>query len=221
MTDPALHIVFHFQSHSLREDTFLSFPLGHNLHSHKLLCWGVFEPFVVAPFLKKKTKQLKSSSCWPMQCCAVAKAPPGLKRGHKCQFPHEPSHQHLLTPTFLLVFLPTNQQTQMQVKHDITFYNEDQFSHQARFACLIKGVDKMQHGLQLWDKSAVLSGANRYERYLSFSYDNLCYSWAKQRIHMRGKVMSPCHLYQTGASRTTFLPFTTCFQSSGLSWVLI
>lgn len=77
----------------------------------------------------------------------------------------------------------------------------------------------MQHGLQLWDKSAVLPGANRYERYLSFSYDNLCRSWAKQRIHMRGKVTSPCHLYQTGASKTTFLFFTVCFQSSGLSWV--
>lgn len=58
------------------------------------------------------------------------------------------------------------------------------FSDQACSAsCLIEGVE-MPRGLQLWDKSTVvhtaLPGANRYERYLSFDFNDMFLSWAKQ-----------------------------------------
>lgn len=131
--------------------------------------------------------------------------------------PHTGIYHLSHLPLFLylsLAFPHTNQHTdtrcQTQVKHKMTLLTDGLntvlvFTLSMLCPLLKKGGDKMQDGLELWDKSTivhtVLPGANRYERYFSFQYVYMFLSWAKQRKHMRGKVTSSRHSYPTGASR--------------------
>lgn len=74
---------------------------------------GIFEPFVVTPFFFTAKMQILLA---PEVLFCPAKGPPGrskpvLNRGHKCQLPHEPAHQHLsfLSLSLLPLSLPLTQ----------------------------------------------------------------------------------------------------------------
>lgn len=97
----------------------------------------------------------------------------------------------------------------MQLKHKIILstHASQHLKHKELAGCRM---------LQLWDRSTVVhrplpGGSGKYERYLSFSDDDIFLSWTKESIHRWGKVKALCCLYPTGASLTHSCPSWRAF----------